>query len=256
MGTRSIRQCLCRQHHRGGQHLLGSRCCSPIVQSLPQNHSDFHHRDCLKSRQDQLLNCIGELHLPRDPGHTNSLPKPYNGSTRIQCRMLNQRQLEDVTLVKRDEITAHERFRHHLPHYSSPAQCLAGKDHAPGVVAQIGTLLADHTDGEVAAILNARDIKTGADVAFSSAAVKWVRFNHHDFSCPRRNSTSQALGKQNSQAGKSSRNPLLFRTGNSLRYPHSPLSELFFCHCFDGCAGSAQARGRSRLHARRISDDR
>jgi len=48
----------------------------------------------------------------------------------------------------------------------------------------------------VAAILNARDIKTGADDAFSSSAVKWVRFNHHDFSCLRGSSTSPALGSR------------------------------------------------------------
>jgi len=45
-----------------------------------------------------------------------------------------------------------------------------------------------------------------------------------DFSCPKRSSTSPALGKQNPQAGKRSRHQLLFRTGNAIRYPRVPAS--------------------------------
>jgi len=89
--------------------------------------------------------------------------------------------IEDVTLVKRDEITAHVRFRGGATTTLTlplPLNAWQGRITPPGVVAEIGTLLADHTDGQVAAILNARGIKTGADAAFSSAAVQWVRFNH------------------------------------------------------------------------------
>lgn len=89
--------------------------------------------------------------------------------------------IEDVTLVKRDEITAHVRFRGGATTTLTlplPLNAWQGRITPPGVVAEIGTLLADHTDAQVAAILNDRDIKTGADDAFSSAAVRWVRFNH------------------------------------------------------------------------------
>ena len=47
-----------------------------------------------------------------------------------------------------------------------------------------------------------------------------------DFSCPKRSSTSPALGKQNPQAGKRSRHQLLFRTGNAIRYHHVVLGNI------------------------------
>lgn len=86
--------------------------------------------------------------------------------------------IEDVTLVKRDEITVHVRFRGGATTTLTlplPLNAWQGRTTPPHVVAQVDELLADHTDAEVASFLNQRDIRTGADAPFTSDAVKWIR---------------------------------------------------------------------------------
>jgi len=43
------------------------------------------------------------------------------------------------------------------------------------VVAEINALLEQHTDGEVASILNQRGLETGAGATFSIPSIRWVR---------------------------------------------------------------------------------
>ena len=86
--------------------------------------------------------------------------------------------IEDVTLIKRDEITALVRFRGgattslELP---LPLNAWQGRTTPPHVVAKVDELLAQRTDGEVAELLNQCGLRTGADAPFTSNAVKWVR---------------------------------------------------------------------------------
>lgn len=87
--------------------------------------------------------------------------------------------IEDVTLTKSQDITAHVRFRGgavttlHLPLPMSAWQILKTPD---DVLAQIDALLEHHTDAETVAILNARGIRTGAGKWFTVNSLRWVRY--------------------------------------------------------------------------------
>jgi DNA invertase Pin-like site-specific DNA recombinase len=89
--------------------------------------------------------------------------------------------IEDVTLLKRDEITAHVRFRGGATTTLTlplPLNAWQGRITPPHVVAQVDELSRQHTDSEVARLLNERGLETGAGAPFSSNAVRWVRRSH------------------------------------------------------------------------------
>ena len=89
--------------------------------------------------------------------------------------------IEDVTLVKADKITAHVRFRGGATTTLTlplPLNAWQGRMTSPHVVAKVDELLQQHTDAEVAKLLNERGLETGAGAPFSSNAVKWVRYSH------------------------------------------------------------------------------
>ncbi|MFQ5530281.1 MAG: recombinase family protein [Gemmatimonadota bacterium] len=87
--------------------------------------------------------------------------------------------VEDVTLFKKDAITAHVRFRGGetktltLP---LPMNAWQGRMTPDSTLRQIDALLEEHTDSEVATILNERGLKTGADGRFSAERIRWFRF--------------------------------------------------------------------------------
>lgn len=87
--------------------------------------------------------------------------------------------LEDVTLVKDNGITMQVRFRggatltKKLPR---PLKSYETWTTAPEVIREIDRLLDDHTESEVAAILNERGMLTGAGLNFDSARVAKFRF--------------------------------------------------------------------------------
>jgi len=89
--------------------------------------------------------------------------------------------VEDVTLLKREQITAHVRFRGGATTSLTlplPLNAWQGRTTPDNVVAQVDELLEHHTDAEVARLLNQRGLQTGAAVPFTSDAVKWVRSSH------------------------------------------------------------------------------
>lgn len=89
--------------------------------------------------------------------------------------------IEDVTLIKRNKITAHVRFRGGATTTLTlplPLNSWQGRTTPPCVVVQVDGLLEHHPDAEVARLLNQRGLQTGAGVAFTCDAVKWVRFSH------------------------------------------------------------------------------
>lgn len=86
--------------------------------------------------------------------------------------------LEDVTLMKDGEITIHVRFKGgatrtlHLP---LPLTAWQKRQTSPKVIAEIDRLFDDHTEVEIAALLNEHGYRSGADQEFSSLIVGNIR---------------------------------------------------------------------------------
>jgi len=88
--------------------------------------------------------------------------------------------IEDVTLLKQRQVTAHVRFRggatttltlpRPLTAWELRATSAETRDH-------MNALLNEYTDAQVAALLNERGLRTGAGDTFEPANVQWVRFS-------------------------------------------------------------------------------
>ena len=114
------------------------------------------------------------LHLANDVPQLWRDPRTPDRERKRLARLL----LEDVTLLKTDHVTAHVRFKGgatqtlHLP-LPVPIGLLRKTD--PAIVAEIDRLLEEHTEGEIGALLAARDVRTGGGVAFARLRVREVR---------------------------------------------------------------------------------
>jgi hypothetical protein len=101
-------------------------------------------------------------------------PKTADRERKRMVRLL----VEDVTLLKDTEITAHVRFRGGTSRTlitPIPPRSWETWQTDPGVVREINRLLDDHTDGEVAAILNERGIHSGIGAVFHRKLVAGIR---------------------------------------------------------------------------------
>ena len=86
--------------------------------------------------------------------------------------------LEDVTLLRGDAIVAHVRFRGGATRTLSLPLPLSAPDLRrtdPAVVAEVDRLLDDHTDAEIAAILDARGLRPSVSDRFSASVISHVR---------------------------------------------------------------------------------
>jgi DNA invertase Pin-like site-specific DNA recombinase len=86
--------------------------------------------------------------------------------------------LEDVTLLRREQLTLHVRFRGGTTTTLTlplPQNAWQRRTTRPEVLAALDALLDQHTDAEVATVLNERGMRTGAGIAFSAHRVKWLR---------------------------------------------------------------------------------
>lgn len=85
--------------------------------------------------------------------------------------------IEDVTLVKNQNLSLHVRFRGgattslNIPHPLPNWRIIKTHD---GIVTEVDELLASHTYSEVAAILNARGKRTGLGAVFSRSAIATI----------------------------------------------------------------------------------
>lgn len=101
-------------------------------------------------------------------------PKTPHRERKRMARLI----LEDVTLIKREGITMHVRFRGgatrtlRLP---IPLRSYEMRRTDPRVVKEIERLFENHTDGEVAAILNEQGMVSGTGVDFHSKTVARIR---------------------------------------------------------------------------------
>ena len=86
--------------------------------------------------------------------------------------------IEDVTLIKKETITAQVRFRGGATTTLTlplPLNAWQGRMTPAATLHQMDELLEEHTDAEVATILNERGLKTGADEIFSATKIRWLR---------------------------------------------------------------------------------
>lgn len=89
--------------------------------------------------------------------------------------------LEDVTLLRGDAIVAHVRFRGGATRTLSlplPLSAPELRRTDPAVVAEIDRLLDDHTDAEVAAILDARGVRPSVSDRFNASIIVHLRRKH------------------------------------------------------------------------------
>lgn len=87
--------------------------------------------------------------------------------------------VEDVTLIKKNATTAHVRLRGGATKTLTlplPMNAWQGRMTPDSTLHQMDALLEDHTDSEVATILNEHGLKTGADGRFSAERIRWFRF--------------------------------------------------------------------------------
>jgi hypothetical protein len=115
---------------------------------------------------------------------TNDFPRIWNNPQtpqRERKRMVGLL-IEDVTLQGDETVTVHVRFKGgtvtslNLPR---PKSAWELRKTAPEAVAEIDRLLNEHTDLEIARILNAQGIVTGEGNSFDETAVQWVRYTYH-----------------------------------------------------------------------------
>jgi hypothetical protein len=131
-----------------------------------------------KRQQDYQL--IDEAQQNRIAALANDFPRLWQHAQtpdRERKRMVRLL-LEDVTLIKRDQIIVHVRFKGGavktltLPLPLSAPE-LRKTDAA--VIQQIDRLLDHHTDGEIAAILNAKGLRSGAGKLFHRGIILRLR---------------------------------------------------------------------------------
>ncbi|HEY5477594.1 MAG TPA: hypothetical protein VIK11_12865 [Tepidiformaceae bacterium] len=86
--------------------------------------------------------------------------------------------IEDVTLLRKDELVAHIRFRGgatHTLHLPLPLNAWQLRQTDPDVVREIDRLLDEHTEREVVDILNQRGLRPGVADRFSPVVVGKLR---------------------------------------------------------------------------------
>jgi hypothetical protein len=86
--------------------------------------------------------------------------------------------LEDVTLIRKDEITAHVRFKGGITRSLTvplPLNAWQLRITSPSVVSEIDRLLDDHTYLQIASILNGGGLRSGENNSFTSRIVARIR---------------------------------------------------------------------------------
>jgi len=112
------------------------------------------------------------------------IPALWNDPTtpdRERKRVVRQL-IEDVTLIKGNEITAQVRFRGGATRTLTVARALPSyrlAQYPPEIVAEIDRLLDEHTDAEIAAILRNRGFRTYRGKVPDSHMIKYVRAAYH-----------------------------------------------------------------------------
>ena len=90
--------------------------------------------------------------------------------------------IEDVTLVRKETITAHVRFKGGTTTtiiVPAPKPYYKICQTSPEVVAEVDRLLDDYTDGQIASILNEKGLRSGKGAAFNLVILEGIRRSYH-----------------------------------------------------------------------------
>lgn len=104
-------------------------------------------------------------------------PKTPQRERKRMARLL----IEDVTLVKRDTLSLHVRFKGGATQTLSlplPQSAWQKRTTPKQIVLKIDRLLDSHTEGQIAAILNDRDLTSGEGRAFNTLMIRHIRRNY------------------------------------------------------------------------------
>ena len=140
---------------------------------------DAAHQEYEQRRQ-QDLTILGAESQARILALATNFPRLWNDPStpdRERKRMVRLL-IEDVTLLKGDEITVNVRFKAGATHsLVLPRPLDAGqlRKTGPDVVAEVDRLLNEHTDAEVAERLNAGGARTGTGAAHTATTVLRIR---------------------------------------------------------------------------------
>ena len=86
--------------------------------------------------------------------------------------------LEDVTLIRKDEITAHVRFKGGITRsltVALPLNAWQQRTTSPDIVREIDRLLDQHTYLQIASLLNSRGLRSGENNSFTARIVARIR---------------------------------------------------------------------------------
>ena len=90
--------------------------------------------------------------------------------------------LEDVTLLKKEALTVHVRFKGGVSETLTlplPRSAPELRKTPSAIVAEIDRLLAFHTEAEIAAILNEQGLRSGTGQPFSAGIIRHIRLNYN-----------------------------------------------------------------------------
>jgi len=146
------------------------------LRALGQAQDNYEHQ-CIADRK-----VLSEAHRKQLFSLTQDFPAIWSDPKtphRERKRMLALL-IEDVTLLKEQQITLHVRFKGGATttlRVPLPLNAWQGRKTPEHIVALIDELLDRHTDAEVAERLNERGCVTGAGEKFSKESVRWIRFS-------------------------------------------------------------------------------
>ena len=136
---------------------------------------DNYERQCIADRK-----VLSEAHRKQLFSLTQDFPAIWNDPKtphRERKRMLALL-IEDVTLLKEQQITLQVRFKGGATttlRVPLPLNAWQGRKTPEHIVALIDEFLDRHTDAEAAELLNERGCVTGAGEKFSKESVRWIR---------------------------------------------------------------------------------
>jgi hypothetical protein len=144
---------------------------------------ELAQEDFEKQRQTNRFH-IDEKERERIIALATDFPRLWNdpGTCDRDRKRMARLLIEDVTLVRKETITAHVRFKGGTTTtiiVPAPKPYYKIGQTSPEVVAEVDRLLDDYTDGQIASILNKKGLRSGKGAAFNLVILEGIRRSYH-----------------------------------------------------------------------------